>query len=56
MSGGRRKRMSIEQQMSLSEQLLECRSKVAQMAVELKAARAEIKRLEEEIEKLEEQL
>ena len=48
--------MGIEQQMSLSEKLLECRSKVAQMALELKEARIEIKRLEELVEQLEEQL
>ena len=37
--------MAIEQQMALSEQLLECRSRVAQMAVQLKEARIEIKGL-----------
>ena len=56
--------MAIERQFELNEQLLECRSKVAQMAVELKEARAEVKRLhavaaearEEGIDKLRDRL
>ena len=46
--------MAIEQQMALSEKLLECRSKVAQMAVELKEARAEVARLRVVVERLKE--
>ena len=37
--------MAIERQFELNEQLLECRSKVAQMAVELKEARSEVAQL-----------
>ena len=41
--------MAIEQQMALAEKLLECRSKVAQMAVELKEVRARVKKLDTEV-------